>query len=282
MSRIFISHTTADRTLVEREFLGLLTALGFDVWFAEAEIQSTEQWERSILSGLENSKWFLLIVSRASVLSEWVKDEVNWAIEHRPNTIIPILIDDCNSRDIHIRLPRIQHIDYHPDSRQAANKLIKLLVDAEYAPNPRDEDQRHFTGDWISAVQPIYYRAGSQWHIQHVQITSSPKGYTVETVKSEKKLQWRMEAKLVANSFLAGPWVSMRKSSQSHGYMSLQISRNGQYMFGHDYGVVLREQESNFGILLLAQNEENLQLAWKAMRSGGRKMLPLTDTIDIP
>src|SRR5262249_51159150 len=153
-----------------------------------------------------------------------------------PRTIIPVLIDDCSPRDIHIRLPRIQQIDYRANPTQAMHKLIKFLVDAEYAPDPNAIDQRHLTGQWISAVQPVYYQAGNQWHVQHVQITPSPQGYAVETVKAQKKLQWRMDAKLVANSFLVGRWMSRRKSSQSHGYMTLQISRNGQYMYGHDYG----------------------------------------------
>jgi len=280
MSKIFICHSTEDRPLVEREFLGLLKALGLDTWFAAANIQSTEQWEREILAGLEDSKWFLLIMSRHSALSEWVKDEVSWAIEHRPRTTIPVRINDCIARDIHIRLPRIQHIDFGINRRQAAHKLIKLLVDAEYASSPKETDQRHFTGEWISAVQPVYYPAGSKWHIQRVQITPSPQGYTVETVKAENKLQWRMEAKLIANSFLVGRWASMRKAAQSHGYMTLQISRNGQYMYGHDYGVALKEGESNFGVLLFGQNQESLGSAWKAMRSWRRKMLPLTETID--
>jgi len=280
MSRLFISHATADRRLVKREFLGLLRALGLDTWFSEEDIQSTEHWERAILSGLESSKWFVLIMSRASALSEWVKDEVAWAIENRPKTIVPILIDNCNPRDIHIRLPRIQRIDYRTNHLQAAHKLIKLLVDAEYAPNPKEADQRLLSGSWISAVQPIYYAAGNKWHIQDVQITPSPDGYVIETVKAEKKLQWHMAAKLVGNSFLVGPWESRRKSSQSQGYMSVQIARNGQYMFGHDYGVVMKEEESHFGILLFGRNKERLQLAWKAMHSGTRRMLPMTATVD--
>ena len=92
MARLFISHATADRRFVERELLGLLRALGFDPWFAEADIQSTQQWERSILGALKSSKWFVLVMSPQSAASEWVKDEIAWAIDERPDNIIPILI----------------------------------------------------------------------------------------------------------------------------------------------------------------------------------------------
>jgi len=132
MSKLFISHATADRQFVEHDLIGLLNALGFETWIAEETIQTAEHWERAILSGLEESKWFVLVMSPASAVSEWVKDEVNWAIEKRPGGIIPILIADCNPRDFHIRLPRIQVVDYLRDSRKAVQTLIKRLVDAEY------------------------------------------------------------------------------------------------------------------------------------------------------
>ena len=48
MARLFISHATIDRKFVEEELLGLLRDLGFDPWFAETDIQTSEQWERSI------------------------------------------------------------------------------------------------------------------------------------------------------------------------------------------------------------------------------------------
>ena len=130
--RLFISHATVDRDFVEDELIGLLHALGFDTWFAEENIISSDQWERAILEGLKSSDWFVLVMSQASAKSEWVKDEVGWAIEERQDRIIPVLKEDCNVKDIHIRLPRIQHVDYRKDPKKARERLIKLLVDAEY------------------------------------------------------------------------------------------------------------------------------------------------------
>lgn len=138
MSRLFISHATADRKFVERELLGLLKALGFDPWFAETDIQTTQQWERSILGALRSSKWFVLVMSPSSAVSDWVKDEVAWAIDELPNHIIPILIEDCDLRDFHIRIPRLQHLDFKQNIRGAREELVKLLVDIEYKPYVHD------------------------------------------------------------------------------------------------------------------------------------------------
>lgn len=138
MPRLFISHATADRKFVECELLGLLRALGFDPWFAEEDIQTTDQWERSILGALKSSKWLVLVMSPRSALSEWVKDEISWAIDELPGKIIPILIEDCELRDFHIRIPRLQYLDFRQNLREAREELVKLLVDEEYKPYVRD------------------------------------------------------------------------------------------------------------------------------------------------
>jgi hypothetical protein len=137
MSRLFISHASADRDFVKHELVNLLSALGFDVWFAEEDISTSENWERAIREGLKNSDWFVLVMSPRATHSEWVKDEVNWAIDQRQGRIIPLLVEDCDPSEFHIRLPRIQHIDFRRDKKLAREKLIKLLVDKEYQPNLR-------------------------------------------------------------------------------------------------------------------------------------------------
>ena len=63
VSKLFISHATADRDFVEQHLVRLLRALGFDVWFAPDDITTSNQWERSILAGLASSEWFVLVMS---------------------------------------------------------------------------------------------------------------------------------------------------------------------------------------------------------------------------
>lgn len=140
MARLFISHATTDRKFVEQELLGLLGALGFEPWFAEDDIQTSEQWERSILGALESSRWFILVMSPRSAKSEWVKDEISWAIDNRPELIIPILLEDCDPHRFHIRIKRIQSLDFRKNTKEAREKLIKLLIEKEYKPVLRESD----------------------------------------------------------------------------------------------------------------------------------------------
>lgn len=158
MARLFISHATADRKFVEDELLGLLRALGFDPWFAETNIQTSDQWERSILGALKSSKWFVLVMSPRSAASEWVKDEIAWAIDEAPDCIVPIMIEDCNPRDFHIRLPRIQYLDFRQSPKKAHEQLIRLLVEGEYKPFVREADaaeplKRKMRAFWLPLVE---------------------------------------------------------------------------------------------------------------------------------
>lgn len=140
MSRIFISHASADRAFVESELLGLLKALGFDPWYSEAEIYTGEQWERSILAALRTSKWLLLVMSPRSAQSEWVKDEIFFQITENPDRIVPVMIEACNPEDFHIRLRRLQWLDFRNPTNAAREELVRILVDGEYKPFVRHRD----------------------------------------------------------------------------------------------------------------------------------------------
>jgi serine/threonine protein kinase len=125
--RVFVSHSTKDREFVEREIISQLEQNGIKTWYSKVDIQTAAEWERSILHGLESCPWFLLVMSPKSVSSEWVKDELTWAIDKRPNRIVPVLIEDCELRDFHIRLARIQYVDFRTPSREVRAQLMKLF-----------------------------------------------------------------------------------------------------------------------------------------------------------
>src|SRR3954454_15123255 len=93
MPRVFISYSSVDRE-VAHTFRGLIEALGYEVWMDAESIELSRKWRHSIVSGLEGSDWLLVLVSRHSVTSDWVKQETQWAIEHLPSRVIPILLDE--------------------------------------------------------------------------------------------------------------------------------------------------------------------------------------------
>jgi len=268
MPRVFISYSSVDRD-VAHTFRGLVEALGYEVWMDTESIVPFREWLPSLASGLEGADWLLVLISRNSARSEWVKRETLWAIEHVPSRIIPIVLDDTKPEDVDPSLTKLQHGNYGAYPQQSMNQLGKVLADARYAGYGRD-----IVGPWISAGQPVYYLRDG-WHVQDVVISASSDVYTVKTVPAPGKLQWRLDAKLVANAFLAGPWHSTREGSRSQGYMTLQLSRNGTYMCGHDYALAFGDSATHIGVMLLSRTEEHLSLAWQAMKAEQREMASL-------
>jgi serine/threonine protein kinase len=125
-SRIFISHAEADRERVEREVIRALESHGFRTWYCREDVRSASLWERAILDALESSDWFLVVMSPASMQSEWVKDEVHWAIDHRPGRILPVMINRCDPAGFHIRLRRLQIIDLN--DRRGSERMLSALA----------------------------------------------------------------------------------------------------------------------------------------------------------
>ena len=127
---VFVSHSTQDRKWVEKEIVALLSSNGIKPWYSKASISTASQWEREILRGMESCDWFLLVVSPRAAKSEWIKDELNWAVYNRSTRIVPVIMESCNLWDFHIRLPRIQNIDFTHDVGSAKKALVGMFREA--------------------------------------------------------------------------------------------------------------------------------------------------------
>ena len=127
---VFVSHSTQDRKWVEKEIVALLSSNGIKPWYSKASISTASQWEREILHGLQSCDWFLLVVSPRAAKSEWIKDELNWAMYNRPTRIVPVIMENCNLWDFHIRLPRIQNIDFTHDVGNTKKALVGMFKEA--------------------------------------------------------------------------------------------------------------------------------------------------------
>ena len=108
MPKVFISHSSADQK-VARIFHGLIEALGYEAWIDTKRIALAQEWQPSLVSGLEGTDWLLVLVSRKSAKSDWVVQETRWAVEHLPSRVIPIVLDDAKAADIDPKLAKLQY-----------------------------------------------------------------------------------------------------------------------------------------------------------------------------
>ncbi|MDH3672908.1 MAG: toll/interleukin-1 receptor domain-containing protein [Gammaproteobacteria bacterium] len=240
MSRIFLSHANNDREFVEEELLGLLKALGFEPWFAEEDIRTSEHWEQSILRGLRRSDWFLLVMSPSAAKSEWVKRELSWAMSERVGRIIPILIEDCEPVDFHIGLPRIQHADFRADRKVARETLIKLMVDEEYSPLRR---LRTIAGEWKGAIhqdkgpkgQAIEYRLTGTLDVYRNMITGEF-AYSVSLEDSAIEARMIASGKSFYDRFIQLNYEPKDPGAIHFGTMILEVSAKGNTASGYFTG----------------------------------------------
>jgi hypothetical protein len=86
---IFISYSRHDQEFVTRLASDLNAHVAF-VWFDRSTIQPGQKWHDEIMEGIRDCKAFILILSPDSMESQYVREEVNKALE-LGKTIFPIL-----------------------------------------------------------------------------------------------------------------------------------------------------------------------------------------------
>lgn len=131
MPRVFISHSTADRSFVEAELLPLFKEHGISTWYCRENIRTADQWERSIRDGLKETDWLVVVVSKQATASEWVHAEVSWALERRPRKVVPVLIDGSDPADLHLKLGALQHVDFREDVERARRRLLSAFEEGQ-------------------------------------------------------------------------------------------------------------------------------------------------------
>ena len=95
--QVFISHAHQDSELAHRLAVDLERS-GHPVWIAPESIRSGEDWVEAIGRGLDESAYFVVILTPAGVASRWVKREANLAARMAVDeelTFIPLWRESC-------------------------------------------------------------------------------------------------------------------------------------------------------------------------------------------
>lgn len=124
MARVFVSHSTNDRPVVDGVIVPLLQQAGLETWYSKDDIKPAQNFQQEIVQGLEKCQWFLLVMTPEASLSPWVRAELNWAIDNRRGRIVPVLLKDCEALSFHLQLPPIQHVDFRENTRDSREQLL--------------------------------------------------------------------------------------------------------------------------------------------------------------
>jgi hypothetical protein len=123
----FVSHSTKDKPFV-RKLASDLVASGVKVWIDEQNILVGDSIPEKIAQGLAESDFFLIVLSKNSVNSEWVRKELNSAIVHeierRKVTILPIKLDDAKMPET---IKDKLYADFSKSYEEGLEKLIRSI-----------------------------------------------------------------------------------------------------------------------------------------------------------
>lgn len=126
-ARIFISHSSQDKPFVRR-LAKDLEALRLNVWIDEQELRVGDSIVSGISSGLSDSDYLILVLSRASVASRWVTAELNAALmgefTRAGAVVLPALIEDC---ELPILLRDRVYADFRQDYRSGLGSISEVL-----------------------------------------------------------------------------------------------------------------------------------------------------------
>jgi hypothetical protein len=123
---IFVSYSRSDRETVT-SILSAVEEAALDYWLDESDILPSMEYNAKILDGLASCEWFLLVMTPRSAASEYVKDELHWALTNRNGRIVPVMREACNPAAFHLRLARIQYLDLTEGNHDGVEQLQKSL-----------------------------------------------------------------------------------------------------------------------------------------------------------
>jgi hypothetical protein len=110
---VFLSHAHKDVALTKR-LAAELRRHNIKCWLSEHHIQGGQQWQEEIGAALRRCDFFIVLLTRSSVRSRWVRHEVAWVIDNRryDERILSILVERCDPSRLNFVLKNLQMIKH--------------------------------------------------------------------------------------------------------------------------------------------------------------------------
>jgi hypothetical protein len=123
---VFLSHSSKNLDMAEK-VSGTLRNHGVPVWFSPTSILSAQQWHDEIGKALRRCDWFIVLLSKAAVSSQWVKSELVYALRHNQynDHILPVMIEDCDYETLSWTLGNFQMADLTAGEEEAFTRILR-------------------------------------------------------------------------------------------------------------------------------------------------------------
>jgi hypothetical protein len=122
MADIFISYASVDRPFARR-LADALEAHGWPVWWDYSNLHSGEHFDRAIEKAIRGARVVIVVWSKTSVESAWVRDEATLALEE--SKLVPLRIDTAR---LPMRFRNIHTIDLSSWTAETEAEPLERLV----------------------------------------------------------------------------------------------------------------------------------------------------------
>ncbi len=135
MAYVYITYSHRDRDFVDR-LCADLGRQGIEVWVDRVQLRAGTDWTNEVNRAIEQADAILVVMSKTSIESSWVADEVDLAMHLRVTDrrlIMPLLIEDV---EMPLRLGVFPYIDFRGEYQKGLNALIGRLPEMVHAAAP--------------------------------------------------------------------------------------------------------------------------------------------------
>lgn len=122
---IFISYSRYDAKFVDRLSLDLRDN-GVQVWIDTENIAPGTLWQEEIEKGLNGANALIFVISRHSIKSKWMFHELV-AYTAKNKKIIPLIIEDVDSKELPAYISNIQWLDFKRDYDAPFATLLQTI-----------------------------------------------------------------------------------------------------------------------------------------------------------
>lgn len=126
---IFISYAHKDSEVILEEIIQI-KAMGFEIWYDERILPGND-WAEDIANGLKNCTVFLIFLTKHSVSSKNVADEINFALDNNKSFIAIYLEDIKLPPGLQLRMNKIQGIYKQKYTVDEYLKKLKSSLDVK-------------------------------------------------------------------------------------------------------------------------------------------------------
>ncbi len=153
MKYTFVSYSHKDSDFV-KALVKDLADKSIPVWLDSKDIQIGEEWDEAIGRALRDASHLLLVLSKASIQSKHVRDELNFAKEERKK-IIPIVIGEVK---LPYNMRRPQYIDFRGNYAAGLTRLVEILPQGDTRPlrNLFPDNEKVSIINRVLSKQPVF------------------------------------------------------------------------------------------------------------------------------